>query len=239
MVFSNLFQCLIIFSIKNMSLISNSNVVVAQLPVIGSSYAFACWVSTQYLLCLEVITKRSQGIFPASLEVTEKTILVFLLLAVPPTPFISFFTLALPGSFSNIFLDNITGTKQGSNIVFVCTYAAVGRAGSVLDLSLIFGQPVITQTHCVGHLHPDILLQELSSVLPDILLFLSHNEALEECGSTYPILPLFLGNCSAHSKWESPLSFAERQGSGTRKCCKTMPAMTLSHSSSVSFLMPM
>lgn len=58
-----------------MSLISNSNVVAAQLPVIGSSYAFARWVSTQYLLCLEIITKRSQGIFPASLEVTEQTIL--------------------------------------------------------------------------------------------------------------------------------------------------------------------
>lgn len=75
MAFGSLFRCLIIFSIKNMSLISNSNVVVAQLPVIGSSYASACWVSTQYLLFLEVITKRSQSIFPASLEVTEQTIL--------------------------------------------------------------------------------------------------------------------------------------------------------------------
>lgn len=58
-----------------MSLISNSNVVVPQLPVIGSSYAFACWVSTQHLLCLEVITKRSQGILTASREITEQTIL--------------------------------------------------------------------------------------------------------------------------------------------------------------------
>lgn len=101
-----------------MSLISNSNVVVAQLPVIG--YAFACWFSTQYLLCLEVITKRSQGIFPASLEVTEQTILSLSPFGSSPWSLhILFYSPVFPGSFSNNFFDNITGTKQGPNIVFV------------------------------------------------------------------------------------------------------------------------
>lgn len=101
-----------------MSLISNSNVVVAQLPVIG--YAFACWFSTQYLLCLEVITKRSQGIFPASLEVTEQTILSLSPFGSSPWSLhILFYSPVFPGSFSNNFFDKITGTKQGPNIVFV------------------------------------------------------------------------------------------------------------------------
>lgn len=59
------------------------------------------------------------------------------------------------------------------------------------------------------------------------------------CGSTDLLLPLFLGNCSAHSKWELSLSFARRQGSGRRECCKTMPAMTMSHRTFMSFLILM
>lgn len=59
------------------------------------------------------------------------------------------------------------------------------------------------------------------------------------CGSTDLTLPPFLGYCSAHSKWEPPLSFAERQGSERRGCRKMMPATTVSHSDFVSFLMPM